>query len=110
MPEKPKTNNTSQILEELQQLNETVEDLQAFIERAAKKQRKTRISQALINGMINAVGVIIGTLVMTAVLIYAGQAVIRSDAFQKWVSDSVKEAVTNAAQNAVDSELNKFGF
>lgn len=110
MPEKPKQNNTSQILAQLEQLNETVEDLQDFIEHASKKQRKTRLSQALINGMINAVGVIIGTLVMTAILIYAGQALIRSDAFQKWISDSVKEAVSSAAQNAVDSELNKFGF
>lgn len=86
-------------------MNDSVEDLHDFLELTAKKQKRRRVTNGLLNGILNAVGVIFGTLVMTVLLVYAGQALIRSQAFQDWAQQAFEKAVSNA----IKDEIRSFG-
>lgn len=100
---KPSGNTGKSILAELERLNDSVEDLQDIVERAAKKSRRPQIMSGVMNGVTTAIGVIIATVIMAAVLIYFGQAVIRSDAFQEWIAKTMQKAVEDSVKNAWDS-------
>lgn len=88
------TAKKSEILNELQKLNEGVDDLYDLIERGQKKALKPRVGRGIANGLLQAVGLVVGTLVMTAILVYVGQAIIRSDAFQNWLEENLRSTVT----------------
>ncbi len=93
-PQAKPTTKTSEILDELKSLNTQVEDLYDLIDRTQRKHRKNRITNGIMSGLLNAVGVVIGTLVITAVLLYAGQAFIRSEGFQNWLVTQLEKSVS----------------
>ena len=100
---KPSSNTGKSILVELERLNENVEELYDLVDRAQKKSRRPQLMSGMMNGLTSAIGIVIATVIMAAVLIYFGQAFIRSDAFQEWIGNAIQKAVEDSVKNAWDS-------
>lgn len=104
-PSKNKTRPSQtkkEIVEELQRLNDQMEDLQLLLRKLSKKHKNKKLVGGFVGGMANAVGLLIGTLLISAVLLYAGQALVRSKAFQDWAASTVKQAVSETVSEEID--------
>lgn len=95
-----------EILKELRALNDNVDEFHEYFERVIRQQKKRRISNGILNGVLNAVGVVFGTVLITGLLVYAGQALVRSQGFQDWARATFQEAVSDAIQNEIQDLAN----
>lgn len=95
-----------EIVEELQRLNDQMEDLQLLLRKLSKKHKNKKLVGGFVGGIANAAGLLVGTLILSAILLYAGQAVVRSQGFQDWAKSTVKQAVSET----VSEEVQKLPF
>ena len=99
--QKPKktTNNTSAILEELREMNEQIQEIYELIDRTQKRAKKRRVANGILTGILNTVGVLLGTILITIVLFFAGKSLIQSNAFQEWISEALQTSINQAIVN-----------
>lgn len=98
-----KPSNTAEIVKQLEQLNESIDDLYILVEKVGKRAGKRRVLDGLVNGLLNAIGIFIGTAVIFAVLFYAGKQFVQSGALQAIIQDAVEDSISAAVPDSIEA-------
>lgn len=107
MPEvKQKKKPTSvqmEMLKELRRLNDNIDEFHGYFEEVVQKQKKRKMINGIVGGLFNAFGVLLGTLIVTAIVFFVGKAIIQSQGFQDWVQTQINASITSSIDSTVDS-------
>lgn len=93
--------NTQKLVDKLDELHETVMEIQEDVERIKPHSAFKRFLGHFAQGVLRGIGFVFGTTILAAVIVVALQQFFQSEKFQEWLGDAFITVLTPALESAV---------